>query len=268
MKNKNHSLVLVGVIVVGVILLYVAYSFWLNRTPETVPGLLHNQLVHSSDEYVLARESAARGDLEAARSFMHLALINAGTPLERGRILFQTALIEENLVERVKLLQQLVADPSFNSVQKAFAVEEMARTYFNFGRQGKVFEQIFAVDPYAKMRVGGDSETSLLRLYEYSSSFHPLALSQYSMVRYLGERVPEGADIKTSIREHMQLGDAHLAVMEENQGSTGYLWSDVYQARGNALAVIEKLGISEFGTAGEWYAKASSTDIRFRSDAP
>lgn len=193
-EKSSLPIVLTSLLIVGVLAIagYMFYS-------RTVPGTSNMQedsyaQLELNDSYVQAEELFREGNLEAAKTQYEQALRTALDADQEGQILYKIALTETHSDPQTAIgrLKGIIKGELYSDVQKAYAAQRLALMFYR-NSDPELVPIIFAGDPYAGFYQEGDTALALRRLFDYASSFYPLAISELRSALWYADRIKEAS---------------------------------------------------------------------------
>ncbi|TSC63274.1 MAG: hypothetical protein Athens041674_270, partial [Parcubacteria group bacterium Athens0416_74] len=155
----------------------------------------------------------------------------------------------------IRELKKIVADPSANEVFRSYAVMRMGSIFYVYGYgqyAGPIVEETFKGEPYASFRKDGDIYLAYRRLFEYSSSFYPVALSELRIADWYANDIRSKAASSTKaagptydeLRPELEIVLKKLASaardakrVEKDPNEMGLL-PDIYVRQGEIIAKL------------------------------
>lgn len=222
--NKNiliwllGSLVLLGTVGFGVWYYYIRTPAPLYSSTNTISATL----MRTNSDFAKAQNLRESGDYVQALAAYQAALPNAADTFQKAIIdiyIAYTTSLAGDPIEAIRLYKQIAANTAYMPVTRAYAVLYMGSVYY-FTPDPSITAEIFKDEPYTSFFVSGDTALSYRHLFEYSSSFYPLALSELRIARWYASRIltlyktssgsPEIAVDKAIIDEKLKNADAEI----------------------------------------------------------
>lgn len=116
---------------------------------------------------------------EAIASYQ-FALLSATDSIQKAQIEFKIAMATAAAgvpIAAIKIYKQLVADITNIPIMRAYAVQAIGMLYYA-GLDDSITTEIFKEEPYKSFFVPGDTVLSYRQLFDYGSSFYPLAVPE------------------------------------------------------------------------------------------
>jgi tetratricopeptide (TPR) repeat protein len=101
-------------------------------------------------------------------------------------------LAQGKIKEGISELKRIAANEKYNSYVRAYAVHAMGNKFYE-SYDKNVTNEIFSTEPYSSMKVDGDVQQTYRKLFEYSSSMQPVALSELRIARWYAEQIASNA---------------------------------------------------------------------------
>ncbi|MBI3420883.1 MAG: hypothetical protein HY006_02365 [Candidatus Sungbacteria bacterium] len=183
-KQKRPAMLVILLLVIGCLVLFaVAGKLFFDRNVQVAPtgkkpSGPYETLVKDNEEFIRAESFLKDDKLDLAEEHYKKALLSSRTTDEEGQILYKIAVTKtrRDPMGAITIFKEIAADPRFGNLQRAYAVQRMAEL-FRKNSSREVTKEIFTGDPYESFIKEGDERLAYRRLYEYASSFSPLALS-------------------------------------------------------------------------------------------
>jgi hypothetical protein len=155
----------------------------------------------------------------------------------------------------IKKYKQIVANLSYNPAARAYAILYMGQMHYNSLDDTSITAEIFKDEPYKSFFVEGNTALSYRHLFEYSSSFYPLALSELRIADWYASRITELYKVSESSPEIMNYraiidvkisnADAEFKRMASYPNETPF----VRTALTRKAVILEKLSYLDFASA-------------------
>jgi tetratricopeptide (TPR) repeat protein len=212
------SVIIFSVVAVGV---YVLLSSNSNPFDLSDSGGRGGTTVRSlrtvSDAYKQGDQLVYDQNYQEAIPVLEDALDEVNSFEQEAQVKYKIALAVDKTGDEIKainLMKEIVANPDYPNLIKAYAVEYIARIEFS-GHQDGVYEEMFKGDPYQSFLDPNDSNLSYRRMFDYASSFYPLSLSEARSAYWYAERInhiqnsepdtPERAETIKKIKDIIRL---------------------------------------------------------------
>jgi len=270
--ETNKSYVLVGVLGAFLLTSIAVYVYWKwpslfnGHTPRVQIG--YEALVQTNPSFAAAEKDRQAGNFTKAQAEYIDALSTlsdgAGEQIVKLRLAFAVRDAGKD-AEAISLFKEIAANTSYNSVTRAYAVQNMVQMYGTLS-DDRITQEIFKDAPYSVLFVKGNAPLSYRHLAEYASAFYPIALSEsYIANRYASELVAEkkkmGANMDKAfevrylnlIQEKLQNTDRDIVRIKSQNP---VFWSDiptVFLFRARAVERLDLAGYTLFGTAESTY---------------
>ncbi|NQV93499.1 hypothetical protein HQ403_03345, partial [Candidatus Kaiserbacteria bacterium] len=265
--NKGTYIIIFFGFIVVLAVLFTWFFFEKNdevkdKTVNDVYGVNAPYLLQENNEvYQEARFARSINNYEKALPLYEQALSASTDPDERGQIKYEIALINDKIndeINAVRLLKEVIADNSVLAVLRASAVERMGRIYYT-EHDNNVFNAIFSNKPYSDFLVIGDNRASLKNLFEYASSFYPLAYSELRIADWYADSLIINAaagqsggksteEIKLLIQEKINNADEDIKKLLEAYPNSS-LVSTYLMRKAVVAGKLERLGDPILGSA-------------------
>ena len=215
----------------------------------------YSVLTQKNMAFVEAEQLVRAGDYRGARDKYIEALRYAQDSVQKSQIQYKIAATSEYLgdyVGAIRELKEIVADTSANDVFRSYAVMKMGSIFnaYGFGQQlDPIVEETFKGEPYASFRKDGDVYLAYRRLYEYSSSFYPVALSELRIADWYANYIRSKAADSTydELRPDVEIVLKKIANaakdvkrIEKDPNEVGLL-PDIYTRQGEIFAKLASL---------------------------
>lgn len=219
--SLNRFIIYVIAAVCLIVVIPLIYWYWssyiANEEQQDMTLTKPNDYLEQNNSYYRQAVASARSQdwLSAKRNYEQ-SLTLAESHEEEAQIKFRLATTEERLdpVAAIPLYKEIIANENYPDAHRAYAAERLASMYYINNRHllsREEFEAIrnetFKDEPYRSMAEGADTALAYRRLFEYASSFHPLAISQSFIALWYADAIlavrqgetepPEGYDEQT-----------------------------------------------------------------------
>lgn len=191
-KTVLYIVLVAGVIVIGTL----ATFFYLSSRTQDVLDLdgdininetttiqdLYQSLIAGNDAFKEGERLLRLKEYDTARSFYTNALDLAENVNEEGQIKYKIATVDKlqrNFQTAADGFKEIIADGGYSDQQRAYAVQSLGDTYYR-ANDPKTTQHIFTGEPYATFMSEAEGNTAIAvrKLYEYGSSFRPLAIAE------------------------------------------------------------------------------------------
>ena len=162
--------------------------------------------------YARAEELLQEGDLDAARTLYLEVLKNVEGPEQEGQILYKIALTEtrtdsESAVARLK---SIATSDTYSNILRAYAVQRLGLMFYYVDDRDRVVPLIFESEPYASFYQEEDILLSLRRVFDYASTFYPLAIAELRSAAWYANEIRY-----VDVAERAVLVEQYLPIIEE-----------------------------------------------------
>lgn len=223
---------------------------------EVIP--LNEQIKKKNAPYVEAGELYREGKLGQSIQKYKEALLKAETNDERAQIEFVISQVEEdtgNNNDAIATMKRVGNNTAYSGIARAYAIEYMGRLFYT-KHDRAITEAIFADSPYSGLK-NTNPEVSYRKLFEYASSFYPLAISEFRIAKWYADEIvnleKEGLSeeeknkieiYKNVIIEHLKNGNDDLP-RAENIDYSYYL-----SALNRKASLLASLDLSQSASLG------------------
>ncbi len=201
--SKKSYTPYIAVLSTFLVLLIAIIGFFLYTSNITTPTTNNNQentfieegslsTLSQNESYIQAEDflrnavgSSREENLRNAEILYKEALQLAENPDQEGQILYKISLTQtySSPEEAVSILKDIAANDSYSNTQRAYAVQRIG-LLFDRNLDTELLSVIFSGSPYESFYSEGDTVLSFRRLYEYASSFYPLAISELHSAKW------------------------------------------------------------------------------------
>ncbi|MEK7627860.1 MAG: tetratricopeptide repeat protein [Patescibacteria group bacterium] len=181
----------------------------LRYTHERPPNVV---LAKDNKAFAVADNYFKNGRFTAALEKYNEAILKARNPIEENQILYRIALTTErrgNAKEAIPLYKELIANPEAISFIKAYSAQELALMLVS-PETIHLAPDIFSGDPYASFNTEGNRALSNRKMFEYASSFYPLALSELRVADWYAEQL-----LKPAVRKPVSASHEYVGIIED-----------------------------------------------------
>jgi tetratricopeptide (TPR) repeat protein len=268
-----------------VILLGVAVGGWWylsSQEAATVP--VYDQLFANNEEFRKAQEAMAKQAYDEAADHYRAALQSAQDPGQVAyiRLSLGTALnLNGNRLDAIAIFKELAADATAPDMLKAYAVQYMGRMLNSYGKTSEgdtLRREIFKDRPYASMVDSDDDSLTIRHVYEYASSFYPLAISElriadwylkYMQYNGLSTTTPPGSDYVQLVLQKITSAEADIA--RTNNFAAGPLVPEALERKAVVMSQLAHRGVLSLEEAVAAYQAAldayAASDLPQREDS-
>lgn len=247
-------------------------------TADTNTETPYATLMKSNDSFIKAESFMKLGDYTSALAAYKTALPSASDVAQQAQIEFDIANATArsgDVIGAIQIFKQIAANTSYTPIMRAYAVEYMGRQYYA-GLNPAVTTEIFKDDPYKSFFVSNDLALSYRRLFEYGSSFYPLAESELYIADWYASRIttlyqtssssPEIATDMAIINKNFKNADADIQ-RTKNDPNASQLIPEALMRKAITLSKLAYIGMasstsveSAFKTALVAYGGLGSTN--------
>lgn len=189
---------------------YAAYQMILVDAPEESV----NPYVQLEADATYARAEALLREREhdRARALYLEALENTRGPEQEAQVLYKIALteIQSDPGSAVARLKAIAANDSYTDIQRAYAVQRLGLMFYYVDDKDYLVSQIFKDEPYAAFYQEGDALLALRRLFDYASTFYPLAIAELQSATWYANEIKHASDA-----ERPALAEEYLPLIEQ-----------------------------------------------------
>lgn len=182
-NNSERATKLVIKIVVSIFVIVLGLGVYLVVTSSNKPAPSPAADTTTSEEYSRNFEQAEKllnsGNVEQAKVLYLESLKSATTPVEVSQAQYKISLTETQTDPKsaISRLKQIIADENNTDLDRAYAAQRLGLLYYR-NSDPALIPVIFSGEPYAAFYTNNDLPLALRRLFEFSSSFYPVALSE------------------------------------------------------------------------------------------
>lgn len=214
------------------------YWYWTSLRSQTeTPSsqTVFSELVSGNGAFADATRLYNSGDYTGAAQKYQEALAAARNEAEAGQIAYKMALTKEqqgDYVGAIQGMKDIAANSQFTPIVKAYAVQRIGIIYntYGYGRP-EIVAETFTGDPYQSFSTPNDPELSYRKLFEYASSFYPLAIAESrigdwyanALVKEYDAGKPPAAlsEYIESIRSHVDKAEADIERVRSDPNAAG-----------------------------------------------
>jgi len=283
---KTISILILGLIIVGT-LFFFRQRFLPNlfgpvnsEIKETDP---HIRLSEKNSLYQQAEDlRTSSGNSQQVIDLYWQALRATTDPEERGQIEFKIASTGVRIDTNASIdqLKALAADNSQSNLQRANALQQLGQTYYK-NTNKDIVASIFSGEPYVDFYAERDVHLALRRLFEYASSFYPLAISELRAARWYANSVYDLRQKKRiSIDEQIRI-DSYLSIIREklalaeadirrttNAPNAKNLIPDALARKAGVIGVLSLAGEESFDNPDGAFREAINGAVLIKGDGP
>ncbi len=257
------ALVVVLVAAVGVAALWYVLKQKQPRIQYSTENSVYSVLVKESLAFLEAEQYMQSGNFEAARAKYVEALDSARDPVQVSQITYKIAAADElagDYVNAIKGFKAVVINPGTTNVFRSYAVMKLGAIFNTYGfgaNLDAIIAETFKGEPYASFYDKNDIALSYRRIYEYSSSFYPLAISELRIADWHANfiRAQRNASIDELIPhveiilQKLESAETDVRRIEKDTNELSLL-TEIYTRRGEVIAKLASLATR----AGEPFA--------------
>lgn len=238
---------------------------------------------------VLAAENAAfteaeqmvkSGDFRGARALYADALDAADDRVQEAQVKYKIAATYElqgDYVTAIRLFKEIADNTQSPSIFRGYAVMRLGAIFntHGFGEHvDPIIDETFKGHPYASFLEGGDIRLAYRKLYEYSSSFYPVAASELRIAdwhaNYIfdqrfdmsAEELAPNVDI---VLEKLASAEVETRRIEQDPNEAGLL-AEILTRRGEVLAKLSFVA-AQVGEAHAARTRAKGVSYEAAEDA-
>ncbi len=191
MQKKSILIGLIATVVIAASATFLYYYAPFTSGPEDTPRLSVSEKLRKENAYFMrGSELLLSGDeteKEKAGELFEQSLRYVKTPFEEALVKYYLAFtkLESDPARAIGIFKEIAANPTYPSGIKAYSVQQMGLLFY-FLNSSEVTRLIATDEPYQSFFKEGDILLGYRRLFEYASSFKPLAISEsYSSMWYV-----------------------------------------------------------------------------------
>lgn len=211
------SLVLVSVLLVlvgyGVFLKFFVNDRDLSQTGDNTTSALYTEQRYNS--FATAENLLRTGGTEAmssARSFYELALKEVTSIEQEAHIKYKIGITYtyENPEVAVKKMKEIVDNPAYPNLQKAYAVQHMFAMHNHYLHDPDFPEVLFTGEPYSNWYIGGDLRYAFKELSEFGTQFAHVPYLDLDVAKWYSYQM-----ISPDIQNDPVKYEEYLSIVEE-----------------------------------------------------
>lgn len=216
-------------------------------------------LMKSNDAFIKAESFMKLGDYTSALAAYKAALPSASDVAQQAQIEFDIANATArsgDVIGAIQIFKQVAANTSYTPIMRAYAVEYMGRQYYA-ALNPAVTNEIFKDDPYKSFFVSNDPALSYRHLFEYGSSFYPLAESELYIADWYASHItalyetssssPEIATDMAIINKDFKNADADIE-RTKNDPNASQLIPEALMRKAITLSKLAYIGMASSTT--------------------
>lgn len=149
------------------------------------------QLKANNDVYQDARFARDIKDYDKAISLYEDALTNSSNSEVRAQIEYEIGVVQNYMndpIGAIRRLKTVANNTDYSPLIRAYAIQQMGEVFY-WRSDPATFDEIFKDDPYTNMFVPDKPSTSLKNLFEYASSFYPLAYAELKTAQFYANKI-------------------------------------------------------------------------------
>lgn len=140
----------------------------------------YSVLVQTNSDFLNGQNFVKTKNYSKAIESYQSALLTATDPVQKAQIEFKLAAAiaaSGDPIAAIAMYKKLAANPENIPIMRAYSVQAISMLYYA-GLDDSLTPEIFKGEPYKSFFVPGDTDLSYRQLFEYGSSFYPLAISE------------------------------------------------------------------------------------------
>lgn len=148
------------------------------------------RLLRENSDYRNADDLFKKGMYNEALTKYREAMDSADS-IDVGQVDYKigvSLLAQGKIKEGIEELKRIAANEKYNSYVRAYAIHAMGNKFYE-SYDKNVTNEIFSTEPYSSMKISGDVAKTYRKLFEYSSSIQPIALSELRIARWYAEQI-------------------------------------------------------------------------------
>lgn len=257
-------------IAIGALIIVAIVAWWYAQGPRySLEDTPYEALTEQSTAFSEAEQLYKEGRFTEARAKYESALVSALDPIQEGQIHVKIAHTWRGDGDFIKAigLYKAIADNARNiKFVRAYAIQNMAVLY-DLNGDAAITDEIFKGEPYVSMLEEGNVPQAYVRLYEYASSFYPLALPELRVASWHAQRLidarnkrvtleqPEIDASKILIHEKLKNADADIERIRNDQNEVRML-PEIFKRRAVLLGKMAYIGETTFTEADDAFVQA------------
>ena len=193
------------------------------------------------------------------------ALLNTKNQIEKEQIWFKIALaqeLNEDIVPAVNTLKNLADSATSSPLIKAYAIERMGLMFYT-RNDPKVLTEIFNTEPYKNFYEAKNPDASIARLFEYGTTFFPLAETQARLaitygeeyIRLKGDSNPMAEEFKNKMTQALLLAEQDATRVADDPNNK-HIKGEVTLRKAILAGKLIHIDEKPFGEPEELYEKA------------
>lgn len=241
----------------------------------------------TGNDYRKGLEEQIYGDPEQAAEYFTEAKNNAINPYEEGQARLKAVIVRtwgkapEEIADLFPEFKAIAASEQYTPFIRANAIEYMARLYY-IDYSDVYLGAIFNGEPYESFFVEGDVNASMLNLYEYASSIFPTPDAELQIARWYANELYDMGGVNSptldpgvkrafmlifeekisNAREQLEAAERNAQSVTISSTNNVMRWTS---SMARALAALERAGVTEYGSAAEYYDKAEQIALAQQS---
>ena len=231
---------------------------------ETQYTSSHKLAISYNKEYSNAYDLLSAGKFTESIPYYEKALQIAKSNKEKGQIEFGQSVamaLSGSTTEAIKKFKSISENTNYSGVERAEAVEYMARMYYSFNDQ-KITKEIFSTQPYSTFidKDGKNVSIAYRKLYEHSSTIYPLALSNLSIAKWYAYQLKDTTEINKKkeytniIKEKLNIAKNDYNRMKKDEEEFSFTLAKEKEA--DIVSYMTLSGDKSFGNPEELYNQA------------
>lgn len=203
----------IGAALVVLLLLLVGYALYRVGTPRDSGQEQRSPIaaLEADSTYLEAARLQQVSDFDGARARYLEVLERASGPEQEGQVQYRIALAETftDPASAVARLKGITASEAYSDLLRAYAAQWLGLMLYRTS-DSSVLPLIFTGDPYAAFYRDRDTQLALRRLFEYASSFYPLAVAELEQAAWYAQELKDA-----DVAERAALADQYLSIIEQ-----------------------------------------------------
>lgn len=269
--EEKHNFSQAFFLVFAVVVILVVLTGWYFRGVESKP--FYTQLLEKNKDFAHAESLLKSQKYDEAAEYFKLALEQAEGSKEEGQLKYKVALSDSrgsNPIEGIRLFKEVASNASYTPMIRAYAVQSIGGLLYSYNTP-EVRDEVFKDEPYTSFFIEGDYSLALRRLFEYSSSFYPLGVSELRIAKWYANEILRLSKIETSdedtnnrirgmkiiVGQKLSNADAYLTEIAQDEQVRAYTPEVLYR-KGGVLADLYLAGDESFGDPEVAYRQSIS----------
>ncbi|MEP7162683.1 MAG: hypothetical protein ABI747_02865 [Candidatus Moraniibacteriota bacterium] len=260
--------ILVTIIVFGVFFLFI----W--RKDRVINQNLGTQeaLTQKSEHFRIGYSFYQSRKMDEALTEFRLAEKDTTNKQERGLVDLLIGISMDRSgdhLNAVAYLKSMGENPEFTNEARAYAIQYLGRMYF-VSYDTTLLDAIYSTDPYKKFYAEKDPLLATRRLYEYASSYQPLAFSEIRIAALsLNEALKScGAPTETSllhVKDHIIKADQDIKKLGQEGPASRNRLPEIYAHKAFVMTDLYALNDRSLGDPEPVFRLALAADAQHNS---